>query len=332
MAWVNDTLIIRGKEIPVKVGMMNQEPLRFYPENPRIYSIVRADDKEPEQEHIQRQLLKMEHVKALYQDIKANGGLIDPIIVREGTYEVLEGNSRLAAYRALAEKDDPIKWGKIKCQLLPQDIEDSDVFALLGQYHIKGKKDWLPYEQAGFLYRRHKHHNKAKAVLGHELGLGSRHVSQLIETYQFMIDHKDYNTNRWSFYWEYIRSTKIRKMRESYDGFDDTIVQKIKSEDIAKAVEVRDKLPKLASAPKKVVRKFLDGVVNLDEAVDLVEQSGGTDATYQKLHRFRNWLGQEETEAEILNPGSTARDKIRFEVGKLNARFRSLSRNLSNMG
>ena len=107
----------------------------------------------PGEEEIQQQLLNMEHVKELIQDIRRNGGLLDPIIVREGTLEVLEGNSRLAAYRALA-KDDPVKWAFIKCTVLPPDIEESLVFGLLGQYHIKGRKDWAPFEQAGFLYRQ----------------------------------------------------------------------------------------------------------------------------------------------------------------------------------
>lgn len=328
MSWVEDTLLIRGQKIPVRIGMMSQESLRFYPENPRIYSIVCADAKEPEQEEIQRQLLKMDHVKTLYQDIKANGGLIDPIIVRDGTYEVLEGNSRLAAYRAL-RNEDPIKWGKIKCQLLPQDIEDSVVFALLGQYHIKGKKDWAPYEQAGFLYRRHKLHKISKTLLGQELGLGKRRVSQLIETYQFMLDHKDDNTNKWSYYEEYIKSNKIKKLRENYIGFDDDIVAKIKSAEISRAVEIRDILPKLASAPKKIVQRFQEGIIDLQEAVDLADQSGGTDRTYQRLNRFRTWLVQPEIEAEILNPNSSASAKIRFEVGKLHTNFQRLLKALS---
>ncbi len=94
-----------------------------------------------------------EHVKELKESIKSNGGLIDPIIVRDGDFVVLEGNSRLAAYRILY-KTDPIKWAKIKVTLLPKDIPESAVFTLLGQYHIVGKDPWDPYEQAGYLYRR----------------------------------------------------------------------------------------------------------------------------------------------------------------------------------
>ncbi len=98
--------------------------MKFFTENPRVYSLVRSDSSEPSQEQIQERLLDMEHVKELIQDVKQNEGLIEPLIVKDGTFEVLEGNSRLAAYRYLA-KGDPIKWGRIKCTLLPSDISEA---------------------------------------------------------------------------------------------------------------------------------------------------------------------------------------------------------------
>jgi ParB-like chromosome segregation protein Spo0J len=67
-----------------------------------------ANGKQPTQEEIQQQLSELEHVKELREDIKRNGGLLEPLIVREGSLEVLEGNRRLAAYRQLAAKE-PIK-------------------------------------------------------------------------------------------------------------------------------------------------------------------------------------------------------------------------------
>lgn len=136
---VNDTILIREKVIPVKTTMLDHNDLRFFVENPRIYSVLRRHGSdEPSQEAIQTKLLEMEHVRKLIQDIRDNGGLTDPIIVRRGKLEVLEGNSRLAAYRKLA-KLNPVKWSKIKACLLPEDIDESLIFSLLGQYHLKGK-------------------------------------------------------------------------------------------------------------------------------------------------------------------------------------------------
>jgi hypothetical protein len=93
-------------DIPVKTGWLDQSRLKFFVDNPRIYSIVRADGREPEQAEIYAKLRELEHVRVLKEDIRENGGLIDPIIVKDGSLEVLEGNSRLAAYRWLAENVD----------------------------------------------------------------------------------------------------------------------------------------------------------------------------------------------------------------------------------
>ena len=59
--------------------------LKFWPDNPRVYSAIRGNGAAPTQEEIQEHLLKMEHVKALIHDIELNGGLIEPLIVRDGT-------------------------------------------------------------------------------------------------------------------------------------------------------------------------------------------------------------------------------------------------------
>src|SRR5437762_2481728 len=106
---VNDTLIIRKKKIPITIEFRRQDSLKFYIENPRVYSVVRQDEEEPSQDDIEAALRQREHVKQLRVDIESNGGLTDAVIVHGGTHEVVEGNSRLAAYRMLAERD-PITW------------------------------------------------------------------------------------------------------------------------------------------------------------------------------------------------------------------------------
>src|ERR1039458_3256238 len=82
-----DTLLIRGKEIPVTNQQLEQSRLRFFVDNPRVYSIVHGNGRVPGQEEIQERLLQMEHVKALVYDIDLNGGLIEPLIVRDATLD-----------------------------------------------------------------------------------------------------------------------------------------------------------------------------------------------------------------------------------------------------
>lgn len=314
-----ETLLIRGVDIPVQTVTMLQADLRFFVDNPRVYSILRLDGSKPSQTDIQQKLLEMDHVKALIQDIKRDGGLTDPVIVRAGSMEVLEGNSRLAAYRVLY-RIDPIKWAKIKCRLLPEDIDERLIFALLGQYHIKGKKDWAPFEQAGFLYRRSTTHNLDPAQLAREIGLSKRKVEHLIATYQFMLDHKESDTARWSYYDEYLKSRIIRKARLNQPGFDDLVVEKIKSGEIAKAVDVRNRLPVICSAPK-VLKKFAKRAYDFEDAHEQAVDAGGDSAPYRRLATFRQWIAKPEVARTLGRTQGQTRKKIEFELDKLARRI-----------
>lgn len=320
---VNDTILIRGKQIPVVNEYIEQVKLKFFPDNPRVYSLVRGNTDVPSQEEIERQLLEMEHVRQLIQDIRVNEGLIEPLIVKDGTFEVLEGNSRVAAYRYLA-RSNPIKWGLVKCTVLPKDIDESLVFALLGQYHIKGKKDWAPYEQAGFLYRRFKRHNVDLPTLAREIGLSQRRAKHFIETYQFMIDNNEVDVNRWSYYDEYLKSSKIRKVKECCPELDSLIVQKVKSGEIGRAVDIRDHLPVICTASKKVFMKFVNGALPFADAYDLALDAGGDNTCLKRLSKFRKWLISQEVEESLRRSKGQTRGKLQYELEKLNTRIKAL--------
>lgn len=208
---------IRGNDIETTIGYMPHIDLLFFVDNPRIYSFMYSDKHDPSQEEIFEKLRSMEHVKQLVQSIKLNDGLLEPIIVRKNV--VLEGNSRLAAYRLLYEKD-PIKWGLIKAKVYPPDTDDSLVFALLGEFHLIGKKDWAPYEQAGFLFRRHYLHKIDQNKIALESGLSTKKVAHLISVYKFMVEKGQNDPDKWSYYDEYLKSRDIKKMREEFSIMD----------------------------------------------------------------------------------------------------------------
>ena len=324
-----DTLIINNEAIPIKVKELPQTKLRFYGENPRIYSLIRHDkDHEVTQSEIESQLLEMEHVKTLKEDIKRNGGLIEPVIVREGTFEVLEGNSRLAAYRALAQKD-PITWGNIKCWVLPNTISDSQVFALLGQYHIKGRKDWAPYEQAGFLYRRHTKHNTGIETLCKEIGETRKKVKHLIDTYQFMIDHGEDDVRRWSYYDEYLKSSRIKRARRKFPELDAAVVDMIASGEIPKAVELREQLPLVCDGPKGNFKRFVEKKVTLSRAFQIADRAGDENDDLKRLTKFRKWIVKHDVKVSLVKSNGRLRKQIRFEVGKLLIRIQALSNKLA---
>jgi hypothetical protein len=313
---------LKNQDIPTESREIEQKKLRFYVDNPRIYSLVRNDRRVPDQDEICRQLQGLEHVKELVQDIKGNGGLIDPLIVRDGDLVVLEGNSRLAAYRFLYTQD-PIKWSKARCTVLPANIDEKLVFALLGQYHVKGKKDWAPYEKAGFLYRRHVEHDTPLPTVAIELGIPKGEAEHLINVYKFMMKH-DENREHWSYYDEFISSNRIKKVRKDYAGFDQFIVDQVKTKKIPKAMELRDYLPTICAGPSKNLKRYIEGKVAFEDAYDNAVDAGSENYALKKLKKFRDWIVLNDTEDDLLESNKSIRDKMIYELKEIEKRSKKL--------
>ena len=322
-----DTIILRHKEIKIHACSLPQKELSFYEENPRIYSSVWLDeDARPTQEAIFNVLSKMEHVReSLVPSIRTNGGLIEPILVREGV--VLEGNSRLAAYRMLA-RSDPGKWETIRARVLPADIGDSEIFSLLGEYHMVGKKDWAPFEQAGYLHRRFTNNDIDEKELALEVGLTKGKVEHLIAVYAFMVKYNDRDINRWSFYDELLKGRRFDETRKLHPKFDDFVAKKIASGEITRAVDLRDDLPKIVKSGGNTLRKFMNGTMDFSAAAEDARLRGAGNYHAQKLKTFRQWIAEDSVETDVT--GMTEEDvkNVRYELTKINTRIAQLLKKL----
>ena len=327
-AWVNDTLTLGGQEIPVRNGYLPIHDLKFYPENPRIYSLIQRPGVEPSQEEVFNRLRGLDHVKQLIQSIRANGGLTDPMLVRDGDLVVLEGNSRLAAYRELA-RNDAITWGEAKVRLLPDDISEKLVFALLGEYHIIGRKDWAPYEQAGYLYRRNVIHEVTAQSMASEMGLPVRTVNQLIDTYKFMVEHDETSVTRWSYYYEYLKSNIVKRARRETPELDDVVVKKIKRREIPSSPDVRDKLVKLLDTAKvgpEPTKILLSGDRTFNRAFESARDRGVDNMWLRRFKRFRGELQVPEFLGDLDRMSPEQRDKCLYEVTKIQQSIESINR------
>lgn len=315
---VEDEIIIHGNIYKVVNTEISQALLKFYPENPRVYAILDVKSGTPDQSAIEKAMTKMEHVKQLKESIKANGGLIDSVLVRDGDYIVLEGNSRLAAYRLLA-KEDPIKWGKMKCKLLPKDISDSAIFQLLGQYHIIGRKDWSPYEQAGYLYRRVKVSNQSIDSISSELGITKNSAQYSIDVYEYMINNNDTNPEKWSFYDELLKNKNIKEALDNVDGLQETINKDIKENKIVRALDIREKLGGIAKVKdkdsRKILRKVADGDADIYDGYQILNDEGKTGNIYYQIKKFRIKITENDFETRMLNEQNDS--NIRFELKKI---------------
>lgn len=314
--FTESSITILGQEVKTKRLYIRQTDLSYYPENPRIYSIMNAEEDEPSQEVIEDKLAQMDHVNQLVQSIRANGGLVDPLLVRDGDMVVLEGNSRLAAYRLLAKKN-PIKWGQVKCDLLPADIDDDLVFSLLGEYHIIGRKDWQPFEQAGYLWRRNKVFGIDPNKMAKDMGLTQSRVSQLIEVYDLMREQDEVDVNKWSYYEEFVKSRYIKRVREEHPEFDDVFSEKIKNGEISRAIDVRDKVAVIARAGGKTLKKFITKPDTLEDCFDAAVHRGVNNALFNRIHTFRQKIWDPDVKSDLVAATESQKDKFRFELRKI---------------
>ena len=324
-----ETLIIGKQEYTVEVRDLNRIDLLFYPENPRVYSVLNMMGGDPTQEEIEDHMCGLEHVKQLKVSIESNGGLIDPLVVRDGDFTVLEGNSRLAAYRLLCAVD-PVKWGKVRCKILPADISDSAIFTLLGQYHIIGRKDWEPFEQAHYLYRRHLQTKIPVAYMAQELGLSKQKAEKMIQVIEFMIDHNDLNKRHWSHYEEYLKNASIKKYRQTNPNIDDTIDETIRTDAIKEAADMR-KLGQIAAVgdkqAKKIMQQIANGSIDLYEGYEAMEDAGKLEDVIKKLKAFKSTVSELAFEKQLRASDETVQ-QAKFEIVKIIKRLTSIQAKL----
>jgi len=327
-SFTEDTITLRKREIKVRTGFLPHHTLLFYAENPRIYSIVwKEDGDEPAQEEIFDALAKTVHVReTLVPSIKSNGGLIEPIMVRKNV--VLEGNSRLAAYRLLSQKD-ACAWEMIRVRILPDTITDSEVFSLLGEFHIVGKKDWSPFEQAGYLYRRFKTHSVDEKQLQREVGLTSSKIRHLIHVYGYMLSVDDRNPERWSYYDELLKGRRFNQTRELYKNFDQKITEMIQNGDIERAVDIRDDLLKIVKTGGNTLKKFMNDKLSFQDAVQEAHHRGAGNYYIKKLKDIKNFLAEENLDEELANVSGEERSNLSYLIHRIAARFNQISKKIN---
>ena len=91
---------------------------------------------------------------SLKASIRAYRGLISPIIVTprdDGTYVVIEGNTRVAIFRELASEGSPGDWTTIPA-IIQTDLQEDGEHAIRLQAHLVGPRPWRPYAKAKYLH------------------------------------------------------------------------------------------------------------------------------------------------------------------------------------
>jgi len=129
---------------------------------------------------------------SLKASIRANKGLINPIIVTHGAdqnYIVIEGNTRVAIFRELAEEGAPGSWSHIDAIVRPE-LEEKGEHAIRLQAHLVGPRPWRPYAKAKYLHDLYINQKLSIAeILDFCGGAGRRsEIQQYIDAFKDMHD------------------------------------------------------------------------------------------------------------------------------------------------
>lgn len=304
-------ITVLGREISYEIKDVDIYTLEYYPENPRInYIISRTHPEKITQEFIGVELFKLCSTKDRIRDLEENKGLLDEIYVLGN--KVVEGNTRLCAYRYLQKKHsaDP-RWKFIKARILQDDVTDEELFYILGTFHIKGKTEWDAYEKAAYIYKMIKVLKKNPDDVAKQLGLHRKTVESKLHAYEAMSNKYLINLDnvgivngardelkKYSYFEAfYLQKDLVNRVSEA-PAFLDDFVQWVKEDKFKKAQDVRE-LPKILGN-KKACKTFYESDVNeaFDEAMHVLYENKPekVDRFYKKVREFREFL----KEAEVL--------------------------------
>ena len=295
------TIAIMGQHVPARHERVPIDQLRFLPDNPRVYAAIRemADfdglTSEEQQRRIYERLLQEPSVKKLLPEIRRDEGLHDPIIVRHDTWQVIEGNSRLAAYRNLDEDPDDDRWTHIRC-LVVTSLTDDQQTRLLGQAHLLGKTDWSPYTKALYCFRWVVEQKRDVSSLHKLSGVSPQEIKKNVGIVQLMQTNGDDKLSHFSYYDVLVRNRAISAEVAHNPNLEQTLLAQIKTQpEPFTAQEMRERLPTVIAKPR-ILRKFENGDVSLEDAYDRAKISGAE----RRLKEVRDRL--DDIELDDLAP------------------------------
>ena len=296
---------ILHESIPVSDDYVDILELKFLKDNPRVYACIHEipnfenQTEKGQQRNIYKKLLEEPSVKNLLPEIKRHGGLMEPILIRWDTMEVIEGNSRLAVYRKLCVENESERdtWKFIPCEIVAR-LTDRQQGIFLSQIHIKGKTKWSAYEKANFAYVRKEKGYTIKDIAD-AFGESQGTIRTRIRAIKEMHCSQDRARSHFSYYDVLVRSPDIsRAMKERADlrDFLWAEIQGVKSpepnEDDFTAQNLRQYLPKILRKPK-ILKKYMGQEMGLSEAGQLAKISGA-EASAKKARALLQDVSKQE--------------------------------------
>ncbi len=300
-------ITVLGRPISYEIRNVDIYTLEYYPANPRInYIISKFPPKEINQDLIERELLKLEPTRERIKDLEENKGLIDEVYVLKN--KVVEGNTRLCAYRRLCKKyPNDKRWKYIKARILQDDVTEIELFYILGIFHIKGKTEWDAYEKAAYINKMIGTLNKSSEEICKQLGIQKKSLEATLRAYNVMskkylssTKNDDNNSKddlkKFSYFDAFFHQKELVDRLEKTPGFEDQFVEWVKEGRFKNAQSVRE-LNKILSN-KKASKAFCESEPEeaIAEAMHILyeQKPEKVDRFYKKIREFRDLIREAE--------------------------------------
>lgn len=327
---------IMKEEIPLRDDFLNIYELKFLPDNPRVYACTYGISgfnelpEEEQQELIYKQLLEESSVKNLKKDVQRHGGLLEAILVRYDTKQVIEGNSRLAVYRQFNEKYPGEDWDLIQCDIV-SGLTEEQQFAFLNQIHVKGKTQWSAYEKANLAYVRKERRWTVKRI-AKLFGETETAIRKGIDVIDLMKSNGDNDRTHFSHYEVMVTTRKISEETEKNEDLKSLLLDRIKNvgpdneENDFTALDLRNKLPAIIDKPR-ILKKYIEGDLTFDDAYQEAKTSKAQQRVKRALSAIKP-ITKKELEKSDQNTRNAIKPDIRRlkqEVNRIDGIIKSLS-------
>lgn len=339
-----NSIVVNNRAIPFEVTRLDIHDVIYYAENPRINYLVSTHEGTVTQAVIEKKLQALDATKDLIKDIEDNGGLLEEIVVLGS--EVVEGNTRLAAFRRLNDKhpEDP-RWKLIPSKVLQGEVSEQELFLILGTFHVKGKTEWSAYEKAAYIHRMVNGLNCTPQKVAQQLRLHTGTVEAILQAYQTMTtsflpaataNSDDYETQdalrKYSYFEAFYRQKDLAKRAADTPEFVNEFCTWVRRGVFPTGASVRADLPKVLKV--KQARKVFLNCVDADPECALEEAKAVLDEAkpevaepfYRKVKEFQNLVRDTapvEVREEIEQGGSrgSARKTVLLQCLRTLRRF-----------
>lgn len=229
---------INGRSQKINIKLIEIDKLILDEFNPRISFFK---DNQPKSNLSSEEVIfaltqkKPDAFRKLKDSIDNNRGIIYPIWVepkKNNFFRVIEGNSRVVAYKQLAV-DQPFEeaWKKIMSYILPEQISEEELNFIRLLAHLRGTNEWDAYEKAKYLFKLWKNEGWSIPRLEKQTKMSEKEIENSIKAYeimeeQYLPQHYDdpNETSKFSYFVEFVRDKKLQNtLQKNSLGLNDFI-------------------------------------------------------------------------------------------------------------